>query len=136
MAGTSQWGGAQYTRARCPSTTAPHRPLPATQSELEELPADTKESDKKAEYDRANREVAILCNHQRTVPKAFTENFAKLESRASLLKQQVEELRAQSTAPKGTAIKLKSEDAKSGEKIKAELDADAKKLLAKVRARV
>lgn len=41
------------------------------EAELEELPIDAKESDKKMEYDRANREVAILCNHQRTVPKAF-----------------------------------------------------------------
>lgn len=32
-------------------------------------------------YDKANREVAILCNHQRTVPAKFKENFAKLEAR-------------------------------------------------------
>ena len=32
-------------------------------------------------YDAANREVAILCNHQRTVPKSFEATFAKLEER-------------------------------------------------------
>ena len=101
------------------------------ESELEELPVETKESDKKSEYDRANREVAILCNHQRTVPKAFTENYSKLEERLSLMNKQLEELRAMA---RGGAIKLKSEDAKRGEKIKAELSADAKKTLAKVRA--
>lgn len=26
--------------------------------------------ERKADYDRANKEVAILCNHQRSVPKA------------------------------------------------------------------
>ena len=33
---------------------------------------------KKNEYDRANREVAILCNHQRTVSKSFQATFDKM----------------------------------------------------------
>jgi len=32
-------------------------------------------------YDDANREVAILCNHQRTVPKSFEATFEKLNGR-------------------------------------------------------
>jgi hypothetical protein len=47
------------------------------------------------EYNRANREVAILCNHQRTVPKAFTEAWDKLTAREALLEKQVAELREQ-----------------------------------------
>ena len=37
--------------------------------ELAEMATEDKEADKTFEYNRANREVAILCNHQRTVPK-------------------------------------------------------------------
>ena len=44
-------------------------------------------------YDRANREVAILCNHQKTVPKAFIQNFELLTKREALLAAQVAELR-------------------------------------------
>ncbi|BDA47689.1 DNA topoisomerase 1 [Coccomyxa sp. Obi] len=42
--------------------------------------------EKKAEYDRANKEVAILCNHQRAVPKGHTGQMQKME--AKLLEQQ------------------------------------------------
>ncbi len=34
------------------------------------------------EYNRANREVAILCNHQRTVPKKQDEALAKMKEKA------------------------------------------------------
>jgi len=33
------------------------------------------------EYNRANREVAILCNHQRAVPKAFAAAWEKLQAK-------------------------------------------------------
>ena len=36
---------------------------------------------KKAAYDRANKEVAILCNHQRAVPKGHEGQMEKLEAR-------------------------------------------------------
>ena len=96
------------------------------------------------EYNRANREVAILCNHQRTVPRAFAENWEKLVGRDALLEKQLEELREMraqldsAKAGKGAAaaaagLKLKSEDAKRGEKVKADLTAEAKKELAKRR---
>ena len=32
-------------------------------------------------YDAANRQVAILCNHQRSVSKSFQAAFEKLEGR-------------------------------------------------------
>lgn len=37
--------------------------------------------------------MSILCNHQRSVPKAFAENFKKLQKRADLLDRQIKELK-------------------------------------------
>lgn len=36
---------------------------------------------RKAAYDRANKEVAILCNHQRAIPKAHEGQMEKLASK-------------------------------------------------------
>lgn len=36
---------------------------------------------KKAEYDRANKEVAILCNHQRSVPKTHGAQMEKMKEK-------------------------------------------------------
>ena len=32
-------------------------------------------------YNRANRQAAILCNHQRTVPKSFDASMVKMSER-------------------------------------------------------
>lgn len=49
--------------------------------ELANLDIATAPQEKLVEYNRANREVAILCNHQRTVPKGFQEQFDKMQSK-------------------------------------------------------
>lgn len=51
------------------------------EKELANLSEGTPIADKVLEYNRANREVAILCNHQRTVPKGFQEQFDKMQSK-------------------------------------------------------
>jgi len=43
-------------------------------------------------YLRANREVAILCNHQRTVSKNFGEQMGKIEEKIKELEDNLEEL--------------------------------------------
>lgn len=43
---------------------------------------------KVALYNGANREVAILCNHQRTVSSAQKEGLEKLQDRLDMLKRQ------------------------------------------------
>eukprot|EP00463_Aulacantha_scolymantha_P005197 TRINITY_DN6516_c0_g1_i1.p1 TRINITY_DN6516_c0_g1~~TRINITY_DN6516_c0_g1_i1.p1 ORF type:complete len:79 (+),score=7.02 TRINITY_DN6516_c0_g1_i1:81-317(+) len=50
---------------------------------------DPKESipQKVLSYNRANREVAILCNHQRSVPKAFAGQMEKLSQKIVGFKQ-------------------------------------------------
>ena len=66
------------------------------------------------EYNRANREVAILCNHQRTVPKAFTETWDKLTAKEALLEKQIAELRAMKEAVRvGCDAILNTDDAAS-----------------------
>lgn len=78
--------------------------------ELENLSPDTPGPEKVLEYNRANREVAILCNHQRTVPKAFEKTWEKMTGREALLLKQVEELEAMGRDVKKNAkVKVKSD---------------------------
>lgn len=46
-------------------------------------------------YNRANREAAILCNHQRTVPKSFETSMAKLNEKLLFLKHERRGIRRQ-----------------------------------------
>lgn len=49
------------------------------QQQLRKLtPANGSVAEKIAAYNDANRDVAILCNHQKTVAKNFAESFAKM----------------------------------------------------------
>ena len=56
--------------------------------------------EKKAAYDRANKEVAILCNHQRSVPKTHDDQMKRLVERDAALEAEVGELRAAVRAAK------------------------------------
>ena len=42
-------------------------------------------------YNRANREVAILCNHQRAVPKTFDKSMANLQEKVDTKRQAVKD---------------------------------------------
>lgn len=46
-------------------------------------PKDGSIAEKIAAYNDANRDVAILCNHQKTVSKGFAESFAKMGDKVS-----------------------------------------------------
>lgn len=48
------------------------------QKQLNNTPKKGTIQEKIAAYNTANREVAILCNHQKTVSKGFAESFAKM----------------------------------------------------------
>ena len=45
------------------------------------------------QYNAANREVAILCNHQRTLPKNWDENREKKKQQLDVVQHQVDELK-------------------------------------------
>lgn len=66
------------------------------QSQLKKLtPADGTVAEKIAAYNTANRDVAILCNHQKTVSKGFAESFAKFGDKVRVAKYQRMKLRMQ-----------------------------------------
>ncbi|TYZ59442.1 hypothetical protein PybrP1_012781 [[Pythium] brassicae (nom. inval.)] len=63
-------------------------------------------------YNDANRKVAILCNHQRTVPKSFDTTLEKMAAQLAQLKEQLVELKQMEVhvaKGKSKLIKLKSE---------------------------
>jgi len=58
------------------------------QQQLKNTPADGTVAEKIAAYNTANRDVAILCNHQKSVNKNFAESFAKFSDKIRAVKYQ------------------------------------------------
>jgi DNA topoisomerase I len=55
------------------------------QQQLDEnTPEDASVMEKLAAYNKANRMVAVLCNHQRAAPKNHGESMAKMSDKVSL----------------------------------------------------
>lgn len=48
-------------------------------------------NDKILSYNRANRAVAILCNHQRAVPKTFAKSMENMQQKLNAKKEQIEQ---------------------------------------------
>ncbi|WWD19549.1 hypothetical protein CI109_104010 [Kwoniella shandongensis] len=65
------------------------------QQQLKNTPKNGTVAEKIAAYNTANRDVAILCNHQKTVSKGFEASFAKAEDKIRALKYQRMKLRLQ-----------------------------------------
>lgn len=59
--------------------------------EAEDKPPQTVD-ELKVDYDKANKEVAILCNHQRSVPKAHENQMEKMQEKLQTLNTELEEL--------------------------------------------
>lgn len=80
------------------------------------ITSETSEKDKVLFYNRANREVAILCNHQRSVPKAFDGQMEKLEGKLEEQKETLRQLKEHlkflktGKAKKASASKNKNND--------------------------
>jgi len=60
--------------------------------EGETVERDSPDNAKLLFYNRANREVAILCNHQRSVPKAFDGQMEKMQERYDEVQEQMDML--------------------------------------------
>lgn len=58
------------------------------QEQLKNTPVSGSVNEKILAYNRANREVAILCNHQRTVSKTFDNQMNRIEDKIRALKYQ------------------------------------------------
>jgi DNA topoisomerase I len=86
------------------------------EEQLEELDPSDSVQTKMSEYHRANREVAILCNHQKTVTVKSEESIQKQRDKLELLKLQLNELKAMKdklrTEGGGKKIRLKTDDDK------------------------
>ncbi|XP_025831306.1 DNA topoisomerase I, mitochondrial [Agrilus planipennis] len=66
------------------------------QQQLDQLTdPDTSVSEKILAYNRANRAVAILCNHQRSVPKGHQKSMEKLKEKIDQKREQIREAEAQ-----------------------------------------
>ncbi|XP_029952811.1 DNA topoisomerase I, mitochondrial [Salarias fasciatus] len=95
------------------------------QQQLREL---TNKSDNEAEkllsYNRANRAVAVLCNHQRAPPKTFEQSMANLQAKIDARKDQL------------SAAKEELKEAKKEAKSKGEADAKLQALVERKQAAV
>mmetsp|Transcript_27190 Transcript_27190/g.33084 ORF Transcript_27190/g.33084 Transcript_27190/m.33084 type:complete len:200 (-) Transcript_27190:1252-1851(-) len=81
------------------------------EEQLEDLDHDIPDQEKLLAYNSANRKVAILCNHQRTVSKAAEASLDKLSGLVELSKRQLEELKSmRKRRKKGKDVKLKAEN--------------------------
>ncbi|KAE8296581.1 DNA topoisomerase 1 [Larimichthys crocea] len=83
------------------------------QQQLKEL---TNKSDNEAErllaYNRANRAVAILCNHQRAPPKTFDQSMANLQAKIEARREQLELAKTELKQAKKEAKTKGSSDSK------------------------
>ncbi|XP_064010492.1 DNA topoisomerase I, mitochondrial isoform X2 [Pogoniulus pusillus] len=74
-------------------------------------------------YNRANRAVAILCNHQRSTPKTFEKSMKVLQSKIDAKKKQVEEAQQE--------LQKAEEEFEGTKDPKAEVNMEKKKKLLK-----
>ncbi|KAL5034755.1 DNA topoisomerase 1 [Batrachochytrium dendrobatidis] len=65
------------------------------QEELRKTPVNGTVSEKLLAYNRANRQVAILCNHQRSVPKGHSSQIAKLQDKILAIKYDLMKVKQQ-----------------------------------------
>ncbi|KAJ3252413.1 DNA topoisomerase 1 [Boothiomyces macroporosus] len=63
--------------------------------ELRKTPADGTIAEKVLAYNRANRQVAVLCNHQRAVPKSHGTQMSRLTDKILAVKYQRQEVKQQ-----------------------------------------
>jgi len=88
-------------------------------------------ADKVVEYNAANRKVAILCNHQKTVSKGAIEGLEALNELAETLKEQREDLvKMQKRIDAGKDLKKLKPESGLTEEAKAEVE-KAKDMTAK-----
>ncbi|CAF0773645.1 unnamed protein product [Rotaria sordida] len=60
-------------------------------------------------YNRANRQVALLCNHQRSVPKTFEKSMGTLKAKIDAKKAEVDEQKAELKRAKSEYKSFKSQ---------------------------
>lgn len=72
-------------------------------------------------YDEANREVAILCNHQKSVSKTFHESVKKMREKVKEMKAKLKELiktKKDKKPVENLKLKIKKMEKKISDKVK------------------
>ena len=87
------------------------------QKELKQTNLDFTLKEKLEFYNRANKEVAVLCNHQKAIPKTFDDQITKMKDRIKEFKKQITE---ESSESKKEKLQTKIDDLKSKMKLKEE----------------
>ena len=85
------------------------------EAELEILSIDAPLTEKVSEYNRANREVAILCNHQKTVSAGVVRSLDGLKEKVATLHTQLAALRSARARLDGGGKKSKASAAAGGD---------------------
>ena len=82
------------------------------QKELEKTPneEDTTVEEKILYYNRANRQVAILCNHKKSVPKKLGEQIEKIDYKMDVLSEEMDRINEALKKAKGKKVKRTKED--------------------------
>lgn len=82
------------------------------QEQLDKLtPTKANVNEKILAYNRANRQVAVLCNHQRSVPKTFGKSMEALKAKIDAKKTEVAEQKAELKRAKAEAKSSRSQAA-------------------------
>ena len=84
--------------------------------------------EKKADYDRANKEVAILCNHQRSVPKGHAGSMEKLDEKLKTLISECKGLKEDYKKAKLGEHKDAKGKVVAADKVKVKLDRSLERL--------
>ncbi|KAJ1512959.1 DNA topoisomerase 1 [Coelomomyces lativittatus] len=74
-------------------------------------------------YNRANREVAILCNHQRAIPKSFDQKMTSLQEKLNLTKYERKRVKKQLIL----ALSIMKKNSSADESIKVKMKKKKKK---------
>ncbi|KAJ3678285.1 hypothetical protein LUZ60_002088 [Juncus effusus] len=90
-------------------------------------------AEKIAVYQRANKEVAIICNHQRTVSKSHDSQMGRLNEKIDELKAEREELEEDLSRAKKGKSPLKDKDGKTKRNLSPE---SIEKKIAQIDARI
>jgi len=96
---------------------------------------DTTIEEKILYYNRANRQVAILCNHKKSVPKKFSEQIDKLEYKVDVIQEEIDMVREAIKKAKGKKVKRTDEEEEMFEMRRERIEAfealEEEKLIAK-----
>ncbi|XP_051736218.1 DNA topoisomerase 1 isoform X1 [Ctenopharyngodon idella] len=89
------------------------------QQQLKELTSpDENIPEKILSYNRANRAVALLCNHQRAPPKTFEKSMQNLQTKIDEKKKQLSAAKKEHKAAKADAKRLRDEKSKKAVEMK------------------